>query len=79
MHLTGKAFFPNLISAPFHHGLVIVFTVAIVMAVIGAIFSALRGERFVHQTPRVVTHEAALAESSGAVPGEIAVEAEVVR
>ncbi len=79
LHLTGKAFFPNLISAPFHHGLVIVFTVAIAMAVIGAIFSALRGERFVHQAPRVAAHEVALAESSGAVPGEIAVEAEVVR
>ncbi|MGC2168811.1 MAG: MFS transporter, partial [Acidimicrobiales bacterium] len=79
LHLTGKTFFPNLISAPFHHGLVIVFTVAIAMAVIGAIFSALRGERFIHQAPRVIAHEAELAESSGGVPGEIAIEAEVVR
>ena len=30
--LTGKTFFPNLISAPFHHGLTIVFTAAALMS-----------------------------------------------
>ena len=34
--LTGKSFFPHLISQPFHHGLVIVFSVAIAMSVVGA-------------------------------------------
>jgi MFS family permease len=44
--LTGRQFFPNLISAPFHHGLVIVFTAAAIMSVTGAIVSALRGKQF---------------------------------
>jgi MFS family permease len=34
--LTGKEFFPDLISAPFHSGLVVVFTTAAVMMAIGA-------------------------------------------
>ena len=46
--LTGKHFFPNLISQPFHHGLVIVFTMALAMALVGAVFSALRGTRYLH-------------------------------
>jgi MFS family permease len=44
--LTGKQFFPNLISAPFHHGLMIVFTAAAIMAVTGALVSMLRGKQF---------------------------------
>jgi MFS family permease len=46
--LTGKEFFPQLISAPFHHGLVIVFLAAAIMTVIGAFASLLRGQRYVH-------------------------------
>jgi len=46
--LTGKTFFPSLISGPFHHGLVIVFTMAIVMSLVGAVASLLRGGRYVH-------------------------------
>jgi MFS family permease len=34
--LTGRQFFPQLISGPFHNGLVVVFTAAAVMMVIGA-------------------------------------------
>jgi MFS family permease len=44
--LTGRQFFPHLISAPFHHGLVIVFTAAAIMSVTGAVVSALRGKTF---------------------------------
>ena len=44
--LTGKQFFPHLISAPFHHGLVIVFTAAAIMSVTGALVSLLRGKQF---------------------------------
>jgi MFS family permease len=44
--LTGRQFFPQLISAPFHHGLVIVFTAAAIMSVIGALVSLLRGKQF---------------------------------
>jgi MFS family permease len=46
--LTGKQFFPQLISGPFHHGLVIVFTMAMVVLVIAAGASLLRGGRYVH-------------------------------
>jgi MFS family permease len=41
--LTGTEFFPQLISEPFHHGLVTVFTAAAVMAVIAALASISRG------------------------------------
>ncbi|MGE5137772.1 MAG: MFS transporter [Gemmatimonadota bacterium] len=47
--LTGKRFFPQLISQPFHHGLVIVFAAAMAVLVIAAAASALRGGRFVHE------------------------------
>jgi MFS family permease len=46
--LTGTTFFPSLISAPFHHGLVTVFTAAAVLAAIAGIASLLRGGRYVH-------------------------------
>jgi MFS family permease len=46
--LTGREFFPDLISQPFHHGLVIVFAAAIAMSVIGAVASLVRGRRYVH-------------------------------
>jgi MFS family permease len=37
--LTGKEFFPQLISSPFHHGLVVVFLAAAAMMAVGAIAS----------------------------------------
>jgi MFS family permease len=37
--LTGQQFFPNLISGPFHDGLVIVFWMAIALSVVGAVAS----------------------------------------
>ena len=78
--LTGKRFFPRLLEAPFHHGLIIVFVVAVAMSLVAAIFSALRGERYVYEGPTpLVTRVAVIAESSGAVPGEVAVDSEVVR
>jgi EmrB/QacA subfamily drug resistance transporter len=49
--LTGKHFFPDVISAPFHHGLVIVFTAAAIMSFIGALVSLLRGKQFYYQEP----------------------------
>jgi MFS family permease len=47
--LTGKQFFPDLISAPFHHGLVIVYSAAIAMSVTGALISLLRGKQFYYE------------------------------
>jgi MFS family permease len=46
--LTGGQFFPSLISGPFHDGLVVVFTAAALMSVVGAFASLLRGGRYVH-------------------------------
>jgi len=77
--LTGKHFFPNLILAPFHNGLIIVFSTAVILSLIGAVFSAMRGKRFVHQELPISDHLADASMSSGAVPGEVAVESEVVR
>ncbi len=50
--LTGKQFFPGLISGPFHHGLVIVFSAAIAMSVAGALISLLRGKQFYYTEPQ---------------------------
>jgi MFS family permease len=41
--LTGTRFFPQLVSGPFHHGLVVVFSVATVMALVAALASVMRG------------------------------------
>jgi hypothetical protein len=43
--LTGKQFFPHLISGPFHHGLMIVFTAAALMSLCGAAVSWTRGKK----------------------------------
>ena len=52
--LTGREFFPGLISAPFHHGLTVVFIVAAGLAALAAVASLMRGGRYVHPelTPR---------------------------
>jgi len=47
--ITGRQFFPGLISQPFHQGLVVVFAVAAGLAGICAVASALRGARYVHK------------------------------
>jgi MFS family permease len=46
--LTGKEFFPHLMSGPFHHGLVIVFVTAALMMVVAAIASWAAGGKYVH-------------------------------
>ena len=48
-NLTGTRFFPGLIAGPFRHGLAIVFAAALVMSLIAAGASWLRGGRYVHQ------------------------------
>jgi MFS family permease len=77
--LTGKQFFPDLIESSFHHGLEIVFGVAIVMSIIGAVASALRGKRFVHDEQSLRQHLGDAALTSSVVPGQVALESEVVR
>jgi MFS family permease len=78
--LTGHTFFPELISGPFHHGLVIVFSVAMAILVIAAIASALRGGRYVHDDQAAVPAEVqagASAEVQAAASAEIEAAAEV--
>jgi MFS family permease len=48
--ITGRAFFPHLISGPFHQGLVVVFAVAAGLSVLAALASLLRGGRQVPAT-----------------------------
>jgi hypothetical protein len=48
-NLTGKTFFPHLISSPFMSGLRIALTASIIMCLIAAWASWLRGGRFVHE------------------------------
>ena len=47
--LTGRTFFPSLISGPFQHGLVLVLGFSIVASLVAALASALRGGKYVHQ------------------------------
>jgi hypothetical protein len=49
--LTGNQFFPHLISGPFHHGLIIVFSAAAAMSLVGAGVSLLRGSQFYYDAP----------------------------
>jgi hypothetical protein len=42
-YVTGREFFPNLITGPFHDGLGVAFGFAIAASVIGAVASALTG------------------------------------
>jgi MFS family permease len=68
--LTGREFFPSLISAPFHHGLEIVFTAAAIMSVTGAIVSLLRGKAAPLDEPAASAPaggDAAVAEEAGTV------------
>ena len=58
-HLTGRAFFPSLISAPFKHGLMIILTFSIVMCLLAAWASWLRGAKYIHREPEPAAAEAA--------------------
>ncbi|HEY6315691.1 MAG TPA: MFS transporter, partial [Streptosporangiaceae bacterium] len=70
--LTGKQFFPHLIAAAFHHGLVIVFTAAAIMSVTGAVVSLLRGKQFYYDETEVpVTAGPALTVRPGPTPQSI--------
>jgi MFS family permease len=47
-YLTGRGFFPRLISAPFHSGLTKAFTFALVASLVAAAASWLRGAKYHH-------------------------------
>jgi len=46
--LTSRPFFPQLISAPFHSGLAVVFAFSAVLCLIAAVASWVRGGKFVY-------------------------------
>jgi MFS family permease len=77
--LTGKEFFPQLITGPFHHGLEIVFSMAIALLVIAAGVSLLRGKRYVYeeQSAADVIEETAIG-SSPELAVEVAGEEEII-
>jgi len=47
-YLTGRSFFPSLISGPFHDGLVVAFGFAIAACLVAAAASWMRGKKYVH-------------------------------
>ena len=69
--LTGNKFFPNLISGPFHHGLIIVFSAAIALSLGGAIISLLRGRQFYYDDAPVSVAKPA-ADTADVLPDTLA-------
>jgi MFS family permease len=59
--LTSKTFLPQLLTGPFHNGLIVVFSLATVLAMAGAVVSLFRGGVYIHDevTPKDVDDEAA--------------------
>jgi len=58
--LTGRSFFPSLISDPFKHGLMIILTFSIAMCLLAAWASWLRGAKYIHHEPELAgVHPAA--------------------
>jgi MFS family permease len=74
--ITGRAFFPHLIGPPFKDALVIILSFAVVMCVIAAVASALRGEKFIHVDEESIAQKAridhARARHGGAEPSPVA-------
>jgi MFS family permease len=70
-YLTGRSFFPHLITDPFHHGLLVAFAFAIVACVIAAIASLLtkRTKAASQAGPQIREHESLGSELAG-VSGE---------
>jgi len=61
--ITGREFFPDLISGPFQHGLVVVFALATALTVLAALASALRGGRPVPPPDATAAHRAGVVTS----------------
>jgi MFS family permease len=68
-YVTGRSFFPKLISQPFSHGLHLAFDFAAGATVIAVIASALRGGRYVHKPATVADELAEGAADSAASTG----------
>jgi hypothetical protein len=63
--ITGRAFFPQLIGTPFKNALMLILAFAVVMSVIAAIASALRGEKFIHVDEESIAQRAGLHHARG--------------
>ncbi|HUN33334.1 MAG TPA: MFS transporter [Trebonia sp.] len=73
-YLTGRQFFPMLISGPFHDGLGVAFGFALGCCVLGAIFSALTGKPKPHTVHESLGSELAAAEPAAAgEPSELVI------
>jgi hypothetical protein len=64
--LTGKAFFPGLMSGPFKHGLVFAFTFSAFLYLLAAIASWLGGSRVMPGTEMVSEEAVAALSDQGA-------------
>jgi type IV secretory pathway VirB2 component (pilin) len=64
--LTGREFFPQLISGPFHQGLDVVFIAAAALSLVAALASLLRGGKFVPREPAAAEPAAVAAEGTKA-------------
>jgi hypothetical protein len=72
--LTGRQFFPDLISGPFHDGLGVAFGFALAACVLGAIFSALTGRPVVQPEHESLGSELAASEPAAAgEPSELVI------
>jgi EmrB/QacA subfamily drug resistance transporter len=69
--LTGRSFFPNLISGPFQDGLAVAFGFAIVVCLIGAVASLLTKSKKSVASESVGEELAAVAGESGGGPSEL--------
>jgi MFS family permease len=62
--LTGRSFFPSLISGPFHTALVYAFVFAIAACVVAAVASLLRGGKYHHVEAELTTADFVAAEEA---------------
>ncbi|MCW2656131.1 MAG: hypothetical protein JWR06_324 [Jatrophihabitans sp.] len=59
----GRTFFPNVISGPFMHGLLIAFSASILMLLLAAGASLMRGGRYIHADADGSVHHDSVAEA----------------
>jgi MFS family permease len=55
--LTGRAYFPHLVSGPFHHGLIVVFAVGAGLGALAAVASLLRGRPTEDHDAHIEVHD----------------------
>jgi hypothetical protein len=74
-YLTGRTFFPRLISAPFADGLHLAMYFAAITSLVAAVASLLRGGRYVHRAEpvpdEIAEGLAGVAGSEGLAPAEV--------